>query len=220
MREAWERVRKVALDQQRKDGKWSTVWAKRQAGYWDHTQRHPHCWPAKLSKAISAQRIQQQRALNSAGSTRGRTFHAGAGRTRTRAARGRCVQRRWTEGLEEVLRERRAQEDAAAQAGATAGGYFAAQRRQAAAEAAANNTRCPNCGLGYRCAWGCPEPTQWREAEPEYGTFLDYRQSVIDGWQWIGEQRDAAVAAVGGLLTDLPGYDWVLDRWPGLPLPL
>ena len=147
------------------------------------------------------------------------------------------MQRRWAEGLEEVLRDRRAQEDAAAQAGATAGGYFAAQRRQAAAETPTNDpmqwlpdhaeaavaagyTRCPSCGLGYRCAWDCPDPWQWREAEPEYGTFLDYRQSVVDGMQWIGEQRGAAVAAVGGLLMDLPGYDWVLDRWPGLLLPL
>ena len=122
-------------------------------------------------------------------------------------------------------------------------GYFAAQRRQAAAEVPTNDpmqwlpieatgfdygaaaveagyTRCPNCGLGYRCAWDCPHPWQWREAEPEFGTFLDYRQSVVDGEEWISRQRDAAVAAVGGLLTNLPGYDWVRNRWPGLPLPL
>ena len=208
VREAWERVRKVALDQQRKDGKWSAVWAKRQAGYWEHAQRHPHCWPARLGKAVSAKWIQQRRTQNAAGSTRGRTFHSGAGRTRTRAAKGRCVQRRWSEGLEDVMREQRAQADAAAQAGVTAGGYFAAQRRRAAEEAAAANQPCPACSMRYRCAHDCPAPTQPREAEPENGLFEDFRQSVVDGWQWIGEVRDTAREAVGGLLRD-----WAVDRW-------
>ena len=203
----------------------------------------PPLLAARLSEAASAAWIQLQRARHSAGSTRGRTFHSGAGRTKTRAPQGRCVQRRWTEGIEDVLRDRRAQEDAAAQAGATAGGYFAAQRRQASREVPTNDpmqwlpieatgfdygaaavergyTRCPNCGLGYRCAWDCPHPWQWREAEPEFGTFLDYRQSVVDGEEWLSRQRDAAVAAVGGLLENLPGYDWVRNSWPGLPIPL
>ena len=108
----------------------------------------------------------------------------------------------------DVMREKRAQEQAAAIAGASAGGYFAAQRRKAAAADAAANMLCPTCTQRYRCAYDCPAPTQPREAEPEYGIFEDFLQSVADGWQWVAEALDAAREAAGGFLRD-----WAVDRW-------
>ena len=106
------------------------------------------------------------------------------------------------------MREQRAQADAAALAGVTAGGYYAAQRRRAAEQAAVADQPCPACHKRYRCAHDCPQPTQPREAEPVHGVFEDFRQSVVDGWQWIGNARDAAREAVGGFLSD-----WAVDRW-------
>ena len=110
--------------------------------------------------------------------------------------------------MDDVMKEKRAQEQAAATAGASAGGYFAAQRRKAAAADAAANMPCSTCRQRYRCAYDCLAPTHPREADPEYGIFDDYRQSVVDGLQWISEARDAAREAVGGFLRD-----WAVARW-------
>ena len=87
-------------------------------------------------------------------------------------------------------------------------GCFALWPAVADAAAAAADAPCPACSLRYGWAHDCPAPAQPREAEPEYGVFEDYRQSVVDGMQWLSATRDAAREAVGGFLRD-----WAVTRW-------
>ena len=70
---------------------WSHVWCKRMQTWSEYMSRHPHIWPARISKVNDADWLVVRRIL--CGS---RSIHSGP--TRTRAMRGK-VERRWHDGL-------------------------------------------------------------------------------------------------------------------------
>ena len=113
---------------------------------------------------MTVQKLQDLRARNAYGSTRGKAFSAVAGRTRTRAAGSRYVQRRWVEGVAEAapemakLRQRKVPNVPPEVAAARAARY---------AQEGPHMVICGYCRQAYRCAWNCPISTWPREAGPD-----------------------------------------------------